>query len=57
MPATLPAYSVERGCFRFYKVLAEFVRYLGALEGNPFTFSEVKTLLDGVTVGCQKIHE
>ena len=27
------------------------------LEGNPFTFPEVKTLLDGVTIGGRKIAD
>ncbi len=27
------------------------------LEGNPFTFPEVKTLLDGVTVGGRKVSD
>lgn len=44
-------YPIERVCFRFHKMLPEFVWDASMLEGNPFTFLEVKTLLDGVTVG------
>jgi Fic family protein len=48
---------VERACFRFHKILPEFVWDASVLEGNPFTFAEVKTLLDGVTIGGHKISD
>jgi len=57
VPAQLPVYSSERVCFRFYKMLPEFVWDAAVLEGNPFTFPEVKTLLDGVTVGGRKLSD
>ncbi|MDR2207741.1 MAG: Fic family protein [Azoarcus sp.] len=57
VPASVPSYSVERVCFRFHKMLPEFVWDASVLEGNPFTFPEVKTLLDGVTVGGRKISD
>jgi len=57
IPADLPTYSLERVCFRFYKMLAEFVWDAAFLEGNPLTFVEVKTLLDGITVGGHKISD
>jgi len=50
-------HSVERVSFRFHRMLPEFVWDAGVLEGNPFTFPEVKTLLDGVTVGGRKISD
>jgi Fic family protein len=56
-PATVPAHTVERVCFRFHKSLPEFVWDAAALEGNPFTFPEVKTLLDGVTIGGRKLSD
>jgi len=57
-PADLiPTYSLERVCFRFHKMLPEFVWDASVLEGNPFTFPEVKTLLDGVTVGGRKVSD
>ena len=31
-------------------MLPEYVWDAGVLEGNPFTFPEVKTLLEGVTI-------
>jgi len=57
VPASIPSHSVERACFRFHKMLPEFVWDASMLEGNPFTFPEVKTLLDGVTVGGRKISD
>lgn len=54
---SVPVHSLERVCFRFHKMLPEFVWDASMLEGNPFTFPEVKTLLDGVTVGGHKISD
>jgi len=38
-------------------MLPEFVWDASVLEGNPLTFPEVKTLLDGVTVGGRKVSD
>lgn len=57
IPLTIPTYTVEAACFRFMKNLPEFIWDAGVLEGNPFTFNEVKTLLDGITVGGHKIDD
>jgi prophage maintenance system killer protein len=38
-------------------MLPEYVWDAGVLEGNPFTFPEVKTLLEGVTVGGRKVSD
>jgi len=57
VPAVVPTHSVERVCFLFHRMLAEYVWDAGVLEGNPFTFPEVKTLLDGVTVGGHKLSD
>jgi Fic family protein len=40
-----------------HKMLPEFVWDASVLEGNPFTYPEVKTLLDGVTVGGRKVSD
>lgn len=37
--------------------LTAFVWDASTLEGNPYTFVEVKTLLDGVTVGGRKVSD
>lgn len=57
VPERVSVHSTERVCFRFHKMLPEFVWDAGVLEGNPFTFPEVKTLLDGVTVGGRKLTD
>ena len=49
--------SVERSRFRFEKSMPDLVWNAAALEGNTFTLPEVRTLLDGVTIGGKKIEE
>ncbi len=57
MPDVMPTHSTERVTFRFHRMLPEFVWDASVLEGNPFTFPEVKTLLEGVTIGGRKISD
>ena len=57
VPAVMPLHSIERVTFRMHRMLPEFVWDASVLEGNPFTFPEVKTLLDGVTIGGRKISD
>ncbi|MFB4304829.1 hypothetical protein [Actinomadura sp. GTD37] len=38
-------------------IAAEFVWDAAQLEGNPFTYPEVQTLMDGVTVGGRKVSD
>lgn len=57
VPGVVPTHSIERVAFRFHRMLPEFVWDASMLEGNPFTFPEVKTLLDGVTIGGRKISD
>jgi Fic family protein len=40
-----------------YKMLPEYVFDTSQLENNPITFPEVKTLLDGVTIGGHKVSD
>ena len=47
----------RRALFRVRKVLAEIVHDTAALEGNPMTFPEVQTLLDGITVGGHRVAD
>lgn len=47
----------KKTIFRAKKVLAGLVHDMAFLEGNPFTFPEVQTLLDGVTVGGHKLSD
>lgn len=39
------------------KMISEFVYDMGNLENNPFTFPEVQTLLEGITVGGHKLSD
>ncbi|MCW5220535.1 Fic family protein [Verminephrobacter aporrectodeae] len=57
VPSIIPMHSVDRVCFRFHRMLPEFVWDASVLEGNPFTYPEVKTLLDGVTIGGRRITD
>jgi Fic family protein len=57
VPTDVPVHSIERAVFRLHKALPEFVWDASMLEGNPFTFPEVQTLLDGVTVGGHEISD
>lgn len=43
-----------RALFMAEKMRPDFVYHTAALEGNPFTFPEVKTLIEGITVGGHK---
>jgi Fic family protein len=47
----------RRALFFAEKSRVDFVYNTVALEGNPITFSEVKTLLEGVTVGGRKLSD
>jgi hypothetical protein len=48
---------VERSRHRFRAHLPELIWNTAALEGNNFTLPEVKTLLEGVTVGGKKLED
>lgn len=39
------------------KILSELVYNMAYLEGNPFTFPEVQTLFDGITIGGHKLSD
>ena len=56
-PDAISTHSIERVTFRFHQMLSVFVWDASVLEGNPFTYPEVKTLLDGVSVGGRKISD
>ena len=47
----------ERALFRARKALAGIVHDTVALEGNPMTFPEVQTLIDGTTVGGHRVED
>jgi hypothetical protein len=43
VPREIPRASLKRVVFRFHRMLPEYVWDAGVLEGNPFTFPEVKS--------------
>ncbi len=49
--------GTKRACFRLQKLFPEYVFNIVYLEDNPFTFPEVQTLLEGITIGGHKIEE
>jgi Fic family protein len=53
----ISVHTVERAAWRFQRSLPEFVWDAAVLEGNPFTFPEVQTLIDGITVGGRKLSD
>ena len=52
-----PKLSPERVCYNYKRMLAEFVWDASYLEGNPYTYPEVKTLLEGITIGGHKLSD
>lgn len=56
LPSAPPGPSA-RALFRFRQSLAEYVFDACRLEGNPLTYPEVKTLIDGVTVGGHRLDD
>jgi prophage maintenance system killer protein len=57
LPGDVPVHSIERVCFRFNRMLPEFVWDASVLEGNSFSYTEVQTILDGITVGGHRISD
>jgi hypothetical protein len=49
--------STERASFRFQAALPHAVWEAAKYEGSPYTFPEVATLLDGVTVGGHSLSD
>ncbi|MEW6220454.1 MAG: Fic family protein [Thermodesulfobacteriota bacterium] len=54
-PAAAP--DVRRACFVARKLFAEIVYDTAALEDSPYTFPEVQTLLEGITVGGHRLAD
>ena len=50
-------FSVDRAVFRYKHMLSQYVYDASYLEGNPLTYPEVKTLMDGVTVGGHRLSD
>jgi Fic family protein len=57
IPSSQGARSVENAVARYRQMMTTFVWDAGVLENNPLTYVEVKTLLDGVTIGGQRVSD
>lgn len=55
--AEVCAHTVKRAVWRYQRSLPTFVWDAAVLEGNPFTYPDVQTLMDGVTVGGHKVSD
>ncbi|HTW06090.1 MAG TPA: hypothetical protein VME46_01170, partial [Acidimicrobiales bacterium] len=53
----IPASEVERSRHRFRAHLPDLIWNTAALEGNNFTLPEVRTLLEGVTIGGKRLED
>lgn len=57
LPRNISGSDVNRAVWRFGKMLPGYVWDAAVLEGNPFTYPEVQTLLEGITVGGRKLSD
>ncbi|HEX7164352.1 MAG TPA: hypothetical protein VF223_24300, partial [Trebonia sp.] len=57
LPGNIARSDVRRAVWRFGKMLPGYVWDAAVLEGNPFTYPEVQTLLEGITVGGRKLSD
>jgi len=53
----IPALDTKRLIMIVKKLLPDVVFNMASLEGNPFTYPEVQTLLDGITIGGHKVSD
>jgi Fic family protein len=57
VPRNVSGSDIRRTVWRFGKILPSYVWDAAVLEGNPFTYPEVQTLLEGITVGGRKLSD
>ncbi len=57
VPAIPASPGVRRVVFRARKLLVGLVYDAAHLEGSPYSFPEVQTLLDGITVGGHRLED
>jgi Fic family protein len=57
VPRNVTGTDVRRALWRFETTLPTHVHAAGHLEGNPFTYPEVQTLLEGITVGGRRVSD
>ncbi len=54
---TIPASEIGRSRHRFRAHLPDLIWNTAALEGNNFTLPEVRTLLEGITIGGKRLED
>lgn len=52
-----PSLDIKRLILLAKKLLPDVVFNMANLEGNPFTYPEVQTLLEGITIGGHKVSD
>lgn len=52
-----PPIEIKKLILLTKKLLPDMVFNMARLEGNPFTYPEVQTLLDGITIGGHKLSD
>ena len=52
-----PSLEIKKLVILVKKLLPDVVFNMASLEGNPFTYPEVQTLLDGITIGGHKVSD
>jgi len=57
VPKIIPDHPLKNILFLFKKSMEEFVYDASVAEDNPLTFPEVKTVMDGFTVGGHKLSD
>jgi Fic family protein len=57
VPRNVKGSDINRAVWRFSKMLPVYVWDSAVLEGNPLTYPEVQTLLEGITVGGRKLSD
>ena len=53
----IPILNIKKLIMIVKKLLPDVVFNMASLEGNPFTYPEVQTLLDGITIGGHKVSD
>lgn len=53
----VPKLEINKLIILIKRLLPDVVFNMASLEGNPFTYPEVQTLLDGITIGGHRLSD
>lgn len=56
-PDVIPQLEINKLIILIKRLLPDVVFNMANLEGNPFTYPEVQTLLDGITIGGHRLSD